>query len=139
MANVAIVGGTEDIRLLLRGLARLHHHQVVAEGAVPETLDALARLPAASVVLLEADLDEAATSQRVAEILRLRPDLRTVLITARWSPRVEELAHRLGIPTVLRRPFAVHQLVEVLAPVGDGGEGAAEGRAAGGGAPSAKA
>ena len=139
MANVAIVGGTEDIRLLLRGLARLHHHQVVAEGAVPEALDAVERLPNACVVLLEADLDDTATSERLAGILRVRPDLRPVLITARWSPRVEEEAHRRGIPTVLRRPFAVHQLVQVLAPVDDAGERAASGRAAGGGAPSAKA
>ncbi len=118
MASVAIVGGTEDIRLLLRGLARLHRHQVVAEGAVPETLDALPRLPNGAVVLLEADLDESGTSQRLTELLRSRPDLKLVLITARWSPRIEEQARLLGIPTVLRRPFAVHQLVQVLSPGG---------------------
>ena len=36
-----IVGGTDETRLLLRGLVRLHHHRVLSEKATAEELEKL--------------------------------------------------------------------------------------------------
>lgn len=127
MSDVAIVGGTEDIRLLLRGLARLHRHHVVVEGPSPATLDAVGRVPGPLVLLIEVDLTDPVWSEPVGRLLTARPDVHAILITPRFAPRLEEEAKALGLRSVLRRPFAVHQLVELLAAAPVAPEAAAPG------------
>ncbi|HTT25764.1 MAG TPA: response regulator [Thermoplasmata archaeon] len=121
-SDVAIFSAQDDVRLLLRGLLRLHRYRVVGEGNAPV---ALAQLPKDSqaVVVVDADLDEVGWSEAVTALHRARPTQRVVLLSATRSPRIESQAKALGISAVVRRPFAVHQLVEAVnGPDGHGPE-----------------
>jgi DNA-binding NtrC family response regulator len=116
MANVVIAGGSDETRLLLRGLIRLHHHRVIAEGYGPETI---AQLPAdieAPVFLLDADLDNPKWLEQIADLQIRHPQHRVVLLTAYGSASFEARAKGLGVNRLLRRPFAVHDLVDSLEP-----------------------
>jgi DNA-binding NarL/FixJ family response regulator len=112
-SDVAIYSAQDDVRLLLRGLLRLHRYRVVGEGNSP---NALLQLPKDSdaVVVVDADLDEVGWAEAVTSLHRARPGQRVVLLSATRSPRVESQAKSLGISAVVRRPFAVHQLVEAV-------------------------
>ncbi|MCI4339842.1 MAG: hypothetical protein L3K06_03670 [Thermoplasmata archaeon] len=114
MADVAIVGGSEETRLLLRGLVRLHHHRVLSEGAGPEALSELPEEPASLVVLIDADIEKPEWAEPIRLALRDRPSRRAVLISPTRSPRIENRSKELGFATLLRRPFAVHELVEAI-------------------------
>ena len=114
LKHVVIVGGTEETRLLLRGLVRLHHHRVVAEGPSPDTLQEIPPEPADPILLIDADLGEARWAQPIGALLGARPTIRAILITASRSPQVETQARGLGVSQLLHRPFAVHELVEAL-------------------------
>ena len=116
MTDVAIVGGSEETRLLLRGLVRLHHYRVVFEGAGPETLHELPPDHPGLVVLVDADAEDEAWSKSLQACFADRPDRRGILIAQNRSVRVEQRAKELGFAAVLRRPFAVHELVEIIAP-----------------------
>jgi len=115
MTDVAIVGGSEETRLLLRGLVRLHHHRVVSEGAGPTSLREIPVEPSDLIVLVDADVESVEWSTALADSVRAHPARRAILIAPTRSPRVEQRAKELGFAAVLRRPFAVHELVEVLA------------------------
>jgi len=114
MTDVVVAGGSEETRLLLKGLVRLHHHRVVAEGPGPETLRDLPALTAPPVALLDVDLDVPGWSEEIRSVLSRFPGTRIVLITPNRSPRVDAAASELGIHTVLRRPFPVHSLIEAM-------------------------
>lgn len=116
MKHVAIAGGTDETRLLLRGLVRLHHHRVVAEGFGPETLAEIPKDGGDPVVLIDADLEDAKWSEPVRQFTKAFPSARVVLLTASRSPQVESQARSLGVATLLHRPFAVHELVEAIEP-----------------------
>ena len=109
-----IVGGSDETRMLLRGLLRLHRHRVLYEGS---RADSLARLPEAAggaVLVLDVNIAEEPWASAISQSLTARPDLRAVLLTPIRGGRVEEDARRLGIHTLLRRPFAVHELIEAV-------------------------
>jgi hypothetical protein len=116
MADVAIVGGSEETRLLLRGLVRLHHHRVISEGAGPESLAELPTEPAALVVLIDADIEQPEWADPIQAALRGPSGRRAILISPARSPRIESRSKELGFSALLRRPFAVHELVEAIAP-----------------------
>jgi AmiR/NasT family two-component response regulator len=67
-----------------------------------------------AVVVVDADLDEVGWAEAVTALHRARPAQRVVLLCATRSPRVESQAKALGISAVVRRPFAVHQLIEAV-------------------------
>jgi len=115
MTDVAIVGGSEETRLLLRGLARLHRNRVVFEGPSPSSLAELPAEPPELVVLIDADVESAEWAGPIEAALRPHPLRRGILIAPTRSPRIEQRAKELGIASVLRRPFAVHELVDILA------------------------
>ena len=114
MANVVIVGGSDETRLLLRGLVRLHHHRVVAEGRSPQTLRDLAADIDAPVVLLDVDVDQPEWAEQISRSLKGHQGLRAILLTANRTTRLETQAKEMGISSLLRRPFAVHELVEAI-------------------------
>lgn len=121
MANVVIVGGTEETRLLLRGLLRLYRHRVVADGP---KFDALGRIPAdaqPSVAVVDIDLDDAPRTSEMAHALRAHPSLKVLLLTSERGPRVESRARELGVERVVLRPFAVHDLMEAVEAVAHDG------------------
>ncbi len=115
MASVAVVGGSEETRLLLRGLLRLHGHQVVGEGAAfAEILPRDSAAEGPTTVVADVDLDDPETGRTLAAIRRARPSLRIVLLTPHRSARVEAKARELGLAGILRRPFAVRELMEAV-------------------------
>jgi hypothetical protein len=116
MTDVAIVGGSEETRLLLRGLARLHHNRVIFEGPTPASLAELPAAPEGLVVLIDADIEAEEWAGPIEAALRDAPVRRGILIAPTRSPRVEQRAKELGFASILRRPFAVHELVEALKP-----------------------
>jgi hypothetical protein len=116
MADVAIIGGSEETRLLLRGLVRLHRHRVVFEGSGPVGLRDLPAEPLGLVVLLDADVESAEWAEPIRRALRSFPGRRAILISPTRSPRIEGRAKELGFAVLLRRPFAVHELVEAISP-----------------------
>lgn len=125
MANVIVAGGSEETRLLLRGLVRLHHHRVVGEGPGPEVLAGLAPDVVRPVLLLDADLDDPAWVQQVNSTLKAHPDAKAVLLTSHRSVVVEERARTAGFHSVLRRPFAVRDLVQMIEEASPGTPGGA--------------
>jgi hypothetical protein len=120
MTDVAIVGGSEETRLLLRGLTRLHHHRVVFEGAAPDSLKDLPAGGDALTILFDVDIDSTDWPTPIGAALKAHPARRGILIAPTRSPRIEQRAKELGFAAVLRRPFAVHELVEVLQPTPSG-------------------
>jgi CheY-like chemotaxis protein len=116
MANVVIAGGSDETRLLLRGLVRLHHHRVVAEGYGPETVGQVPRDVEAPVFLIDADLENPKWLEQIAGIAARHPQGRVVLLTSDGSASFEARVRGLGVDRLLRRPFAVHDLVEAIGP-----------------------
>ena len=116
MTNVIIVGGNDETSLLLRGLLRLHRQRVLGEGTTPSYL---ARLPdgqGPEVLLLDVDLEDSEWFGAVRSVIGAHPGMRTILLTPTRSGRVEELARQAGVAHLLRRPFAVHELIEAVDP-----------------------
>lgn len=111
--DVAIVSPHDEIRLLLRGLLKLHHFRVIREGSSPAALTELLAVEH-PVVVLDADLDEVGWSEAIRAFRTSRPDLRLVLLTATRSPRVGGQAKASGIAAVVHRPFAVHDLIDAV-------------------------
>lgn len=111
--TAAIYSPHDDIRLLLRSLLRLHHYQVLREGTSASDLRSLALTPNLTIVV-DADLEEIGWSEAVQGLRQLQPDLRILLVTPSRSARTDAAAKTLGIGSVLRRPFAMRQLVEAL-------------------------
>jgi len=126
--TVAIYSPHDDIRLLLRSLLRLHHYRVVGEGATPGELRALPG-GADPAIVLDADLEEVGWTEAIQSLRRNRPQLKFVLVTASRSPRTDAQAHAVGVSAILRRPFAMRELVETMRavepsepiPAGNGG------------------
>lgn len=111
--DVAIVSPREEIRLLLRGLLKLHHFRVVKEGSTPEALgDLTATGPA--ILLVDAELDEMGWSEALRALRERRPELRVVLLTSSRSPRTGVQARASGVSALVHRPFAVHELMEAM-------------------------
>ena len=115
MASVVIVGGTEETRLLLRGLLRLYRHHVVGEGP---TFAAASRPGAPdgapTVALIDIDLTDPAAVASLRAAKRDNPMLRVLLLTPNRTPSVEAQAKEAGVDALVRRPFAVHELMEAL-------------------------
>jgi CheY-like chemotaxis protein len=116
MAEIVIAGGAEETRILLRGLVRLHRHQVVAEGTGPDALASLPKSPAPRLLLVDVDLEEDGWGNAISDAWRDHPDLRIILIARSRSPRLEARAKELGIAVLLRSPFAIHELVDAISP-----------------------
>jgi hypothetical protein len=116
MANVVIAGGSDETRLLLRGLVRLHHHRVVAEGYGPETIGQVPRDVESPVFLLDADLENPKWVEQIGGIAQRHPQHRVVLLTSDGTASFEARMRGLGVDRLLRRPFAVHDLVEAIDP-----------------------
>jgi CheY-like chemotaxis protein len=116
MANVAIVGGSREVRLLIKGLLRLHHHVVVAEGPTFEVLNGLAGDTEPGVIVVDFDLSEPGRPETVRAARQARPACRFVLLTNGAAPSTREAARSAGANAIVARPFAVRELIEAVAP-----------------------
>ena len=120
MANVIIVGGSDETRLLLRGLLRLHRQRVLSEGTTTDYLKTLPSSTEPTVLLLDIDLEQPEWLSAVRQTIDRIAGMRAVLLTPSRSPRVEELARQAGVTKLVRRPFAVHELIEAVSPESGG-------------------
>lgn len=116
MANVAVVGGSREVRLLLKGLLRLHHHVVVAEGPSFDVLDGLPTDGEAPVVIVDFDLQEPGRLEAIRAARKARPASRFVLLTPGGGLPMREAGRSVGANAVIGRPFAVRELIEAVAP-----------------------
>ena len=73
MANVAVIGGSREVRLLIKGLLRLHHHIVVAEGPNFDALDAVPMDGEPPVVVVDFDLEEPGRIDTVRAARKAQP------------------------------------------------------------------
>jgi DNA-binding NarL/FixJ family response regulator len=114
MANVVLVGGGEESQLILRGLLRLHQHRIVGTGLEgPAVLEAL-RQTAAPVLLIDVDSKQPLWSDFIPEARRANPATRVVLLTPTRSARLESQARALGVDALVRRPFAIQELLSAV-------------------------
>ena len=116
MANVVIVGGSEEAQLILRGLLRLHQHRVIGAGLQgPATLEAL-RTMTDPVLLIDVDCKDPVWTDFVPEALRTNPATRIVLLTPTRSARLDGQARSLGVHALVHRPFAIQELLSAVGP-----------------------
>ena len=106
--------------MLLRGLVRLFHHRLVAEAPSFGDLPAAVSPHGPTVAVVDLDLFRPDEAGSIAEARTRFPDLRIVLLTPHASPQTLAKATSLGIDRVVRRPFAVQELMEAI----DGGPSA---------------
>jgi len=118
-APAIVLGGSEDTRLLLRGLLRLHRHRVLLEAPSREAVD---RLPASTEIkihVLDAGTDKTEVwTAELSSLLRSRSDLRALVILPSSDPGLEARARQAGARSVLVRPFAIRDFIEAVDAIG---------------------
>jgi CheY-like chemotaxis protein len=118
MANVVIAGGSEEAQLILRGLLRLHQHRVVGASLSAPTALELVRQATDPVLLVDSEMSTPAWTEFVPQARRANPATRVVLLTPTRSARIEGQARSLGVAALVRRPFAIQELLSALGPTG---------------------
>jgi len=114
MANVVIVGGTEEAQLILRGLLRLHQHRIVGTSLLGPAALEMIRQATDPVLLIDVDLKEPSWTEFVPEALRANAATRVVLLTPSRSARLDGQARALGVGALVRRPFAIQELLSAV-------------------------
>jgi len=114
-APAVILGGSEDTRLLLRGLLRLHRHRILLEGPSTDGIDGLPSSTEPKVLVLDAGATaDTAWAESLASVLQRRADLRALVILPASDPALEARARAAGARAVLVRPFAIREFVEAV-------------------------
>lgn len=116
MANVLIVGGAEEAQLILRGLLRLHQHRIVGAGLRGAAALEILRQTADPVLLLDVDSTEPVWTEFVTQARKVNPAARVVLLTPSRSARLDTQARSLGVASLVRRPFAIQELLTAVGP-----------------------
>ncbi|MFZ0830237.1 MAG: hypothetical protein WCB18_09665 [Thermoplasmata archaeon] len=116
MANVVIVGGTEEAQLILRGLLRLHQHRIVGTSLLGPGALEMIRQATDPVLLIDVDLKQPSWTEFVPQALRANAATRVVLLTPSRSARLDGQARSLGVGALVRRPFAIQELLSAVGP-----------------------
>jgi len=103
----------DDLRLLLRGILTLQHHPVVLELTSTEALRRW-EPPSVALIFLDAVSGSDRWREELAEALRVRPELRAVVLLPRDRDALRQEAERLGARATLARPFAVRDLMVAI-------------------------
>jgi AmiR/NasT family two-component response regulator len=115
-----IVGGTEETRLLLRGLIRLHQHRVLGEASTADELDPVDPNDPAQVLILVADGEGDEWPHELLTSRIHQPNLLPLLLVTERTPDLISRARRMGVKAVLNRPFAIRDLVSSVEAVARG-------------------
>ncbi|MGI0053732.1 MAG: hypothetical protein ACRECR_05715, partial [Thermoplasmata archaeon] len=75
-----VIAGDEVIRVLLRGLLRLHHYQIVGEAVGEEEGLSLLRDHSPQLLIADMGLADGAVPSLLAEARRTVPGLRSVIV-----------------------------------------------------------
>ena len=114
-----MLGGSEDTRLLLRGLLRLHRHRVLLETPTREAVDRLPPSAETKILVLDTGGEKGeAWATDLASLLRARSDLRALVILPSADPGLETRARQAGARAILVRPFAIRDFIEAVDSVG---------------------
>lgn len=122
VAPAVILGGSEDTRLLLRGILRLHRHRVLLEAPTREAIERLPPSPETKVLILDAGSDGDEWADELSAITRSRSDLHALVILPRADPALETRARQAGAKAILVRPFGIHDFVQAVDSVGTASE-----------------
>jgi two-component system, NarL family, response regulator DevR len=117
-ATAIVVAGDEEVRVLLRGLLRLHHFRVDGEaGGASHALELL-RDHRPSLLVVDVNLAEGSSVMLVADARAIVPHLRVILVASASRPPAPatDPAHRPDV--VLLRPFRIREFAEALRPRG---------------------
>jgi AmiR/NasT family two-component response regulator len=120
IVSTVIVGGTEETRLLLRGLVRLNRHRVLAETSSADQLQVEDPADPAAVLILVCDGEGDVWPHELATARERLPSLQPLLLVAERTPEVIARARRMGVKAVLNRPFAIRDLVASVEAVARG-------------------
>jgi len=116
-----LMGGSDDTRLLLRGLLRLHHHRVVLETPAREGIDRLPPSSEVKVLIVDTGSEkDTAWAEELRAVLQSRPDLRAIVILSSPDAGLETRARSAGARAILVRPFAIRDFVEAVDTVAAG-------------------
>lgn len=114
-----VLGGSDDTRLLLRGLLRLHRHRVLLEAPTREGLAHVPVSPELKILVLDVGTDPGeGWSEALGEALRSRSDLRALVILPSADPALETRARQAGARATLVRPFAIRDFIEAVDSLG---------------------
>jgi DNA-binding NarL/FixJ family response regulator len=113
--SAVVVAGDEEIRVLLRGLLRLHHVRIEGEAEGSTQALELVRELRPSLLVTDVNLAEGSSSTLIAEAKGAVPGLWTVLVAPASRPPPGG-ASAAGPDAVLLRPFRIRQFVDALGP-----------------------
>ncbi|HYA55013.1 MAG TPA: hypothetical protein VEG42_05370 [Thermoplasmata archaeon] len=118
-APALVLGGSEDTRLLLRGLLRLHRHRVLFEGPTREGIDRLPPSPETKILVLDTGpAKNDAWADELTSVLKGRTDLHALVILPSADPALEGRARQAGAKSILVRPFAIRDFIQAVDAVG---------------------
>lgn len=110
-----LLGGSEDARLLLRGLLRLHHHRVLLDALARDEIDRVPPSPEPKLLVVNAGPEKDGTwADDLSYLLASRSDLRALVILPSPDATLATRARAAGAKGVLARPFAVRDFVAAL-------------------------
>jgi DNA-binding NarL/FixJ family response regulator len=116
-ATAVVVAGDEEIRILLRGLLRLHHFRVLGEASEESEGLELVRSGSPRLLVVDSRLNGGSVGSLLASARRIAPHVRTVLVASQEvGPAPSEVAPDAMLP----RPFRVRDFAEAVGVSGDG-------------------
>jgi len=114
-APAVVLGGSEDTRLLLRGLLRLHRHRVLLEAPTREGVERLPRSAETKILVMDAGTEKGENwAEELTQLLSGRTDLRALVILPSSDPALEARARRAGARSTLVRPFAIRDFIQAV-------------------------
>jgi DNA-binding NarL/FixJ family response regulator len=114
-----VAAGDEEIRVLLRGLLRLHHVRVEGESEGATQALELVKELRPSLLVVDVNLAEGSSASLIADARATVPGLRAVLVAPSSRPPPAPTGSA-GPDAVLLRPFRIRQFVDALGPAGPG-------------------
>ncbi len=112
-SSAIVVAGDEEIRVLLRGLLRLHHVRIEGEAEGASQALELVRETRPSLLVIDVHLAEGSSGTLIAEAKAAVPTLRTVLVAPASRPPAPSMSGPAP-DAVLLRPFRIRQFVDAL-------------------------
>jgi CheY-like chemotaxis protein len=118
--HVAIVGGHDEARLLLRGLLRLHHFQVEREVPTVERLGPMTSAEPGWVLLYVMEDGDPGWMAELALARERHPNLHLMLVAPENAHGLESRARSSGVLAILHRPFGIRDLIATVEAVARG-------------------
>ncbi|MCI4344819.1 MAG: hypothetical protein L3J87_04260 [Thermoplasmata archaeon] len=114
-----VVAGDEETRVLLRGLLRLHHVQVLGEAAGSTAGVGLLRTHHPNLLIADSSLAEGSCASLVAEARDAGPPIRVVVLTPDRRRGLPEMGAKRP-DAILTRPFRIREFAEVIGTQAEG-------------------